>query len=154
MFFLKMVSVVFFIKESLWNVWNNPYFFKQILNNTLVSRGGTSDDWNWSHDVSSGSVVMVKSGEMFLESKEKCWNIHGAFKLEAYVKDKLDEIQSSFLGREHHFEIGAFSCSNIMCSGSLVMCINYWICELYFSLRSSIIIFQNYNIISWWRICL
>ncbi|KAL9392169.1 hypothetical protein Peur_016089 [Populus x canadensis] len=40
---------------------------------------------------------MVKSGEMFLESKEKCWNIHGAFNLEAYVKDKLDEIQSSVL---------------------------------------------------------
>jgi hypothetical protein len=48
MFFKKMVSVVFFIKESLWNVWNSPYFFKQILNNTLVSRGGTSEDWNWS----------------------------------------------------------------------------------------------------------
>ncbi|KAI9396112.1 hypothetical protein POPTR_004G078932v4 [Populus trichocarpa] len=54
-------------------------------------------------DVSSGSVVMVKSGEMFLESKEKCWNIHGAFNLEAYVKDKLDEIQSSLLGRPTSF---------------------------------------------------
>jgi hypothetical protein len=46
---------------------------------------------------------MVKSGEMFLESKEKCWNIHGAFNLEAYVKDKLDEIQSSLLGRATSF---------------------------------------------------